>query len=351
MKKKLFTLVLGSMIALTGCGNTAETSSNSEGKQKLIISTWGLSEDVLHDEVFGPFEEAYNCEVVLEIGTTSERYTKLANDPNSTIDVIELSQSAAANGYTADLFEKLDYSKVPNVAELIPGAAEITKSGYGPAYAVNSIGIIYDKEAIGFEITEFADLWKAELEGKVSIPEITSTFGPAMLYMASDYKGVDITTDEGAAAFEALSELKPNIVKTYSKSSDLANMFASGEIQVAVVGDFAIPTIKAAAPNVTYVSPEAGTYANFNTVDINKNSKNKELAYAYVNWRISGDLQKTTATALNEAPTNSTVELTAEEAENKTYGRVATNAKALDFAFVNPILSNWIDKWNRIINS
>lgn len=348
--KKVFAAVLCGMIALTGCGNSG-AQGEANGKKQLVISTWGLSEDVLHDEVFGPFEEAFDCEVVLEIGTTSERYTKLANDPNSTVDVIELSQSAAANGYAADLFEKLDYSKVPNAADLIPGAAKITETGYGPAYAVNSIGIIYDKEALGFEINEFADLWKAELEGKVSIPEITSTFGPAMMYMASDYKGVDITTDEGEAAFEALAELKPNIVKTYTKSSDLANMFASGEIQVAIVGDFAIPTIKAAAPSVTYVSPTTGTYANFNTVDINKNSKNKDLAYEYVNWRISGDLQKMTASALNEAPTNSTVELTAEEAENKTYGEVATNAKAIDFEFVNPLLANWIDQWNRIINA
>lgn len=353
--KKLFLATLCSMLALTGCGSSEGTTSNgqsgSEGKRKLVVSTWGLSEDVLHEEVYGPFEEAYDCEIVLELGTTSERYMKLANDPNSTVDVIELSQSAAANGYEADLFEKLDYTQIPNAQDLITAAADMAQTGYGPAYAVNSIGIIYDREAVGFEIDEFADLWNPELEGKISIPDITSTFGPAVMYMASDYKGVDIKTDNGAAAFEALTELKPNIVKTYSKSSDLANMFASGEIEVAVVGDFAIPTIKSAAPNVEYVTPASGTYANFNTVDMNKNSQNKDLAYAYINWRISGELQSVTAQKINEAPTNSTVELSEEDAVNKTYGEVADKAKAIDFSFVNPILNDWIDQWNRIINS
>lgn len=348
--KKIFVATLCAMLALTGCGSSNAADSQS-GKRTLVVSTWGLSEDVLHEEVYGPFEEAYNCEIVLELGTTSERYMKLANDPNSTIDVIELSQSAAANGYEVDLFEKLDYTKVPNAKDLITAAADMTQSGYGPAYAVNSIGIIYDREAVGFEIKDFSDLWNPALEGKISIPEITSTFGPAVMYMASDYKGVDITTDNGAAAFEALTELKPNIVKTYSKSSDLANMFASGEIEVAIVGDFAIPTIKSAAPTVEYVSPASGTYANFNTVDMNKNSKNKDLAYAYINWRISGELQGVTAKKLNEAPTNSTVELSEEDAANKTYGEVADKAKAIDFSFVNPILNDWIDQWNRIINS
>ncbi|MGB8455526.1 MAG: polyamine ABC transporter substrate-binding protein [Anaerocolumna sp.] len=361
--KKMIALLLCFVFVLSGCSGASNTetggtdtksgekSSQASGeKRKLIVSTWGLSEDVLHEDVYGPFEKAFNCEVILEIGSTSERYTKLENDPNSSIDVIELSQSAAANGYGSGLFEKIDYTKIPNAADLIPAAKQITKTGYGPAYTINSIGIIYDPEAVGFEITKFSDLWNSELEGKISIPDITTTFGPAMVAIASDYKGVDLTSDNGAAAFEALSELKPILVKTYTKSSDLANMFASGEIVAAVVGDYGVPVIKEAAPQVAYVTPE-GTYANFNTIDINLNSDNKDLAYEYMNWRLSGELQATTAVTLNEAPTNSTVQLTKEQAANKTYGAVAEAAKALDYSLVNPLMEDWINQWNLIINN
>ena len=59
----------------------------------------------------------------------------------------------------------------------------------------------------------------------VSIPEITTTFGPAMVYVAGDHAGTPVAEDEGKAAFETLAELKPNLVKTYTKSSDLINMF------------------------------------------------------------------------------------------------------------------------------
>ena len=65
-----------------------------------------------------------------------------------------------------------------------------------------------------------------------------------MVHIASDYKDVDITSDNGKAAFEALEELKPNIVKTYTKSSDLTNMFSAGEISVAVVADFGVSLIQ-----------------------------------------------------------------------------------------------------------
>lgn len=366
--KKVFALGLCASLMLCGCstgGNsttanatttpdtTPVATSESEpttATQQLILSTFGLGADISEEDVYGPFEKQFNCDIITETGTSSERYTKIASDPASTIDVIELSQATTAEGIAAGLFEDIDLSKLSNSADLIASAKSLAENGQGIAYAINSIGIIYNPDVIGFDITSFADLWKPELQGKISIPEITSTFGPAMIYMASDYKGVDVTTDNGEAAFKALAELKPNIVKTYTKSSDLANMFSSGEIAVAIVGDFGVPTIQAAVPAAKYVTPD-NTYANFNIISINKNCKNKDLAYEYINYRLSAELQKTTAISLHDAPTNSQVSLTPEESANMTYGDTATNAKLLDFTFVNAHLKDWIDQWNRTINA
>lgn len=349
MKKFLLSL---SVFALCLVGCSSNDASKGE-KQKLVVSTWGLNADIVREDVYAEFEKENNCEIIVEEGTTTDRYGKLKANPNYEVDIIELSQSRATKGYADGVFEKIDYSKIPNAESLISGAAALKSNGYGPAYTVNSVGIIYDKDKVGFEIKEWADLWKPELKGKISIPEITTTFGPAMVHIASDYKGVDIKTDNGKAAFEALNELKPNIVKTYNKSSDLANMFAAGEIAVAVIGDFGIPSIQkeGVVPDAVYVVPASGTYANFNTIDINATSKNKELAYKYINWRLSKELQTKTAVSLNEAPTNKDVELSGDDAKNKTYGDIASRAKAIDYSFANPLLSDWIDQWNRIINS
>lgn len=367
--KKVLALSLCAAIALSGCGtaksagdstaaeksSATETSATAEknaagGEKKLVLSTYGLSEDISEEEVYKPFEDQFGCKIVTETGSTNERYTKLSADSQSTIDVIELSQAMTAKGIEEGLFETLDLSKIENSKNLIQTAKTMADAGQGVAYTINSIGIMYDPKAVGFEITSFDDLWKAELEGSVAIPDITTTFGPAMVYMASDHAGVDVTTDKGEAAFKALEELKPNLVKTYAKSSDLINMFTSGEIKAAIVGDFGVPTIKEANPDLVYVTPDV-TYANFNTISITKNCKDKELAYAYINYRLSKELQDKTSKALNEAPTNSQVEVAEENAKNMTYGKTAENAKVLDYSFVNPLLSDWIDQWNRIINS
>ncbi len=370
--KKTMALILSAAMALslTACGggdSTTETTATGggqaaaqeevkpeegkqEGTQKLVLSTFGLSEDISAEEVYAPFEEQFNCQIVTETGGANDRYTKLAADSESTIDVIELSQAMTAKGISEGLFEDVDLSKVENAADMVAAAKAMAEAGQGVAYTINSIGIIYNPDLVDIEIDSFDDLWNPSLAGMVSIPEITTTFGPAMVYMASDYAGVDIKSDNGEAAFKALAELKPNLVKTYAKSSDLINMFTSGEVAVAIVGDFGVPTIQAANPQVVYVTPE-GTYANFNIISINKNSKNKELAYEYLNYRLSPELQTKTGKALNEAPTNKKVTFAEEEAKNMTYGEKAEKAKVLDYTFVNPLLNDWIDQWNRTINN
>ncbi|MBT2658524.1 ABC transporter substrate-binding protein [Bacillus sp. ISL-18] len=352
MKKKLglvsLTLVTASVLA--ACGGGGEKTASKEKPKTLVISTFGLEEDKMQEDVFKPFEKKYNVNIVLETGTSSERLTKLKSNPNSTVDVIELSQSNAADGVSAGLFEKVDTSKVPNMENLIDSAKELSADGSGPAYTLNSIGIVYNKKTAGKDIKEWDDLWDNSLKGKVSIPDITTTFGPAMLYVANNHKNADAKTISGKTAFEGITDLAPNVVKTYSKSSDLANMFQSGEIAAAVVGDFAVPIITESNPDVAYVVPTSGTYANFNTININKNSKNKDLAYKYINWRLSQEVQEKTAVSLNEAPTNKKVVLNEETAKNKTYGDVAKRTNKVDSNLVNKNLASWINQWNRILN-
>lgn len=349
IKKSLATLLIGalSLTTLVGCGK-AQTQS-SGGKKQLVISTWGLSEDLLQENVFKPFEEKHGVEIVLEIGNNSERLTKLKNNPNSNIDLIYLAESFAEQGIESGLFEKIDYSKIDNAKALNEKAQITVERGFGPAYTLNSMGIVVDPSA-GIEINSFEDLWNPELKGKIAVPDITTTNGPAILDMASEKVGVKLESDNGEAAFKEIEALKPNVVKTYSKSSDLANMFSSGEIVAAIAADFAYETIAKAKPEVTYIVPEKGAYLNFNTININKNSQNKDLAYEFINYVLSDEVQLRTAKELNESPVNTKVQLTDEEAKNLTYGDTVNNAKVLDFKYINTQMNKWVDNWNRIMN-
>ncbi|OHD80910.1 MAG: spermidine/putrescine ABC transporter substrate-binding protein [Spirochaetes bacterium RIFOXYC1_FULL_54_7] len=348
--KKLLAIIMVLLALITFQVSATGTAEAPSAPRELIVSTWGLSEDALWAEVYEPFEKQYNAKVILDTGNAQERYTKLKSDPNTKVDVIELAQKNTADGVADGLFARLEGGQLTAFKDLIPGAQALVNSGSGVPYTINSIGIIYNPKTAGIVIDSWDDLWNPALKGKISIPDITTTFGPAFMVMCSDVKGVNFTTDKGTAAFKALEELKPNVLRTYARASDVANLFANGEIAVAVVGDFGVPVISKADPAAVYMVPASGTYANFNVININKNTKNMDLAVAYVNYRLSMETELRTAKALNEAPVNSKVVLSPELAMNKTVGDVAAKAKMVDFSVVNPLMAEWVDKYNRLMN-
>lgn len=158
MKKRLAVVLCAAMM-LSACGGAsgsdqaadtkgqaeadskADDTEGSKGDDKLVLSTYGLSEDISEDEVYTPFEQEFGCEIVTETGGTNDRYTKLAADSESTIDVIELSQAMTAKGADEGLFDTIDLSKIPNAENLIPAAKELAENGQGIPYTINSIGI------------------------------------------------------------------------------------------------------------------------------------------------------------------------------------------------------------------
>ena len=351
--KKIVTGLLAGAMALSLCACSSSGSPKDEQEQVLVVSSFNLAEDTTARDVFEPFEKEFNCKVTKELDVVSTRLQKLQqNQDNSEVDVIELSQVTATQGVQAGLFQEVDYSKIPNIENQIDVAKELNK-GFGPAYTVNALGIIYDKDALGFEITSWADLWKPELKNKIAIPTFSNTFGPAFVNIASDYKGVNVADDNGNAAFEALAELKPNVVKTYSKSADVANMMSSGEIDVAVIGDYAFNTVNKSRENLTFFFPE-NTYASFNTINITKNCKNVDLAYKWINYRLSEEVETRTASlennGLGEVPVNKNVQVAAGSNVERTFNAVQSNAKSVDFDIVLPLMDDWSNKWNQTMN-
>lgn len=350
---KFFAIVTTLLLTLlvAGCSN------NKSASKQLTVSTFGLATKQMTRDVFTPFGKDNNLTVKSQFGDSSSRFTQVSHNPNSGIDVIELAQNNAVAGSNKDVFKKLDFSKLKNFKYLSKDQQKLAKETNSVPYTVNSIGIIYNPKKVG-EITSWDQLWDKKLEGKIAIPDIATTFGPAMVYVANEHWQHQQATSsfvyngkvDEKQAFNELKSLKPNVVKTYAKSSDLANMFKSGEIDVAVVGDFAVGMIKNAAPDVQYVVPETGTYANYDTASILKNSKNTDAAYKYIDYRIGKSSQAKVAEkdSLNNAPVNSQVTL--QDPEYMTYGSVAKNARMIDFNYVNKELPSWIKQWNQIMN-
>ena len=196
MKKSIAGIAVASLLVLAGCGNsqanlpkndatTAGGDASKGASSELVVSTFGLSQDIVERDIIKPFEEANGVKVTLEVGNASERLTKVQSG-GSNIDVIELSQSGSTKGTSEGLFETVTEKEIPNLALLTDGAKEVFKNGGGIPFSINSIAIVYDKEKLGREIKDWSDLWSEDLKGKVAIPDITTTGGPLFLSVAAD---------------------------------------------------------------------------------------------------------------------------------------------------------------------
>lgn len=317
----------------------------------IVVSTFGLATTQMKKDVLNPFTKQTGVATRTQFGDSAPRLVQVEHNKHSGIDVIELSQSNTQTAADKKILKKLDFAKLHNFKYLTSEQQQLARDTNGIPYTVNSIGIIYNPKTCG-QLTEWNQLWNHRFRHRIAIPEITTTFGPAVLYLAGEHAGVPVTKDDGHAAFQSLARLKPNVVKTYTQSSDLTNMFKTGEIDAAIVGDFAVSMIQLSNPNLKYQVPMSGTYANYNTVSILKNSQHEKTAYKYLDFRISNAIQTRVAstTSQNSAPVNSSVHLSSINSRNKTYGKVAQRARIINYSYVNSHLSEWINRWNKLMN-
>lgn len=328
-----------SMIALLASAAAAQAET-------LTISWWGYNGDKLNANIIEPFKEKCGCDVVFETGNNADRLGKLTARGGKGVDVIYLTDSYSQLGIESGIFQELDRSRIPNVEELYD-IAQAPQGAYGPAYAVGRAGIVYDAEKVE-PITSWGDLWREDLAGAVSLPGITTTAGPMVVVMAGKHAGVDAYEDTDAA-FAAIEELKPNTVKNYNTGSEMVNLISTGEASVAIAQDFTLASLKSAVPSMTWAELDDGDIATLNTVNIPTGAANVDLAYDFINFILSTEVQQVNGEQGVDAPVNTEVELTPEQASIWTYGPEAiASLNRMDYAKMNAAKTDWIDRWNEI---
>jgi putative spermidine/putrescine transport system substrate-binding protein len=313
----------------------------------LTISWWGFNGDKLEEIILKPFRAQCGCELVFETGNNADRLNKIKIRGGSGVDVVYLTDSYSQLGIQEGLFQPVDRSKIPNINGIYDLAKE-PQGKFGPAYTIGRVGIIYDSAKVSAPITSWNDLWRDDLKRRVSLPGITTTAGPMTVLVAGNKAGVDPYKDE-SAAFKALEQLKPNVVKNYNTGSELVNLFSTGEVSVAMAQDFTLAQIQAAVPSVRWAELKEGDYATLNTVNIAKGAANPELAHQFINFILDPKIQQTLAERGVDAPVATAVQLKPEEAARWTYGQtMVSSLKRLDYEKLNAAKNDWLDAWSEV---
>jgi len=361
MKKRLsiFAAVLIAVFAVTPLfaageketeGASADNRNDMPYKgQTLTVSMWGYNMDLLEKNVIKPFEKKYGVKIVTETGNNSARFTKMvARKNNPLVDVALFAGSWAYKAKEEGIIKPYDPAKLKNLDALMEKAKDPLGGNYAVGYTIQHLGLFYRTDKVA-PITSWRDLSRDDLKGYLSIPSITTTYGPSIIYMlskawAGDYDAVEV-------GWKKLEELAPSLVTAYNRSSELNALVAQEEVYAAPYSSFAWGSISGTGLPVKSVIPEEGLVGSFSMVSIGAGTKNEELAHLYIDHLLSYDVQLAEAMDLVDSPARTDIKLPADVAAKLTYGdELISHLHFFDHKKMADVQEDWINRWNRIFS-
>lgn len=322
---------------------TLSPVSDYEGT--LNVSVWGgVTEEWLRNFVEPEFKKIYpNVTFNYDVGGMSARYTKLlAQKANPDIDVFMSTGEALFGAINEGLVQKIDRSKIPNMQGLNDWA--LPAPDYGAAYAAIAEGLCYNPTFFGDNPPKsWQDLWRPEVQGKLSVPAIGHSQMPQFVAEAAQLNGGSVGNIQ--PGLDALAKLRP-AAQTFFYTGWNAQ-FDAGDIVLAVDFDYYCNFMAQQGSNIKFVLPEEGGWGSIQHASIVVGTKNPEMVEAYINLLLSPEIQHSVAFDALNSPSRPDVRLSPElEQSLAVAGDNATHVKWFDEKFSVEVRPAWTELLN-----
>lgn len=316
--------------------------------QELTVALYGGSfqDQTVKCYVEG-FENKYGVKVNLVVGNSTGNLAKLrAQKNNPMIDVAYMDWSVAIQAKNEGLIDKLDFNKIPSIAQVYDKAIE--KDHYFVAQLFACTGLAYNTEFVKTPPTSWHDLWDPKYKGKIALPDITGTSGYQTLLMAAKINGGSIQNmDPG---FEAIKKLENDIVTFYTHADQVVSLLERGEVWIVPWYHDRTAFAQSKGVPVAFAFPKEGTVAILPALTIVKGGPNKAMAENFIDTILAAEGQKCFAENMFEGPVNKMVELTPDLAKKMPYGPEQIDQMVVpDYEYTAAHRGAWTEKWNKEI--
>lgn len=318
MKKKIFALVMISVMALGmfgGCSSEEETAEEEEiVEQTLTVSdpdyytrfkgkdisinvyNWGEYISTGADEgtldVNTEFEKLTGIKVnYTNFGTNEELYAKLKGG-GASYDIVIPSDYMISKMIKEKLIQKLDFDNIPNFSYIMDDFRNMEydpENEYSVPYTWGTVGIIYDETVVDIneEDIDWDLLWNEEYADQILMfDNPRDAFAIAEILL-----GYSLNTenpDELAAAAEKLKKQK-KVVQGYVMD-EIFDKMGAGDALIAPYYAGDALTIMEENDSLNFVVPKSGTNLFVDAMCIPKSSKQKEAAEMYINFMCEPDI-------------------------------------------------------------
>lgn len=275
----------------------------ADEEKVLNVYNWG---DYIAEDTVANFENETGIKVRYDLFDSNEALHAKLVAGMSGYDIVVPGSHFAKMQIQAGLLQKLDKSKIPNLANLDPAIqAQLAKMDPGNEHLVDwlwgytTVGINADKVRKALGATPMPDnawdlVFKPEYMAKLKDCGVSFLDTPSeILPIALKYLGKDPRSknpDDYKAAGEMLKAVRPYVTRFSGSGSDYIDQMAKGQLCAVIgwSGDIMIAKDKSAKAknpqNLQVELPKMGGLLFFDTMAIPKDAKHPENAYKWINY-------------------------------------------------------------------
>ncbi|PHJ13968.1 spermidine/putrescine ABC transporter substrate-binding protein [Fervidobacterium sp. SC_NGM5_G05] len=274
----LFLLILLSSFLLFNLVSSCNRSNT------LHIYNWA---DYIPEEVIKEFEKEYNCKVVYDTYSSNEEMYSKLKQGGTGYDIVFPSGDHVRMMINDGMLEKLDLSRIPNIKNIDP--IVLSKTTFDPdheysvPYMMGTTGIIVNKKFLKSFEKSWSIYERADLKNKLTLlDDMREVFGAALKYLG--YSVNSTNPEEIEQAKQVILKWKENIIKfdatTYAQGVVNGEFWAVHGYPENVFQ--LIPEEE--RDNFEFFVPKEGGTLWIDSMVILKTSKNKDLAYKFINF-------------------------------------------------------------------
>jgi putative spermidine/putrescine transport system substrate-binding protein len=324
----------------------------AQGKT-IQVGIWGGPQgEFIRKNVLPGFERDFGCKVLAEEGTTLGQISRLrATKDAPKYTVMFVDDLGVEIAKREGLIDPLPRDKMPNLGKVYPRF--IYEDGYGVALAVSTAGLFFNPAATKAP-QSYADIWDPRFRKRLSLvstkntPSVFVVIATAALVTGKPFQEAQYLADQ---AWPKLQELKPNILNLY-ESNNAAVFVAQGEGDIGGIeySKYVYPYTRQGA-SIDMAFPKEGAFAGVNCQVLVKGGPNQDLGAEFMNRMLDPRVQQPLAEFAIAAPPIDGLEFKPDTAKLLAYPLAKMDEMRLfspDWAYVNKVRANWIEKLNGI---
>jgi len=345
MKKVMACIVVG-MVAAFAFGMASSVSAKPT--ELIVTSYGGAYQEFFETQIIPEFNKRYNADVTLAIGLARDWLSEMraGGVDNPPYDVLMSNEIWATQLRREGYFTNIPKDKVPNLDNALIKMTD-ENGVVGVVGVIQPIGIAYRTDRVKNPPKAWRDLWNEEYRGELAV--YTVKISPGVMFVLVTAK--IFTGDEHniKAAVEKIRELKP--FKLSDFSGDMEKLLSIGEVSVGMLDVPAVARLKKQGIPVAWVAPEEGMCMFEQVFSVTKGGKKKDLAYKWVNYILSAEVQEKFVNRFYVTPATKSAEIPPELKDIIPIDKDrVSEILTWDWDYVNGHKQELIRMWNRRIN-